>query len=175
MAISEEEYLRLCGIYPIFQKVGIKHFEPKIWLIFNALQSGGISQLSVSSKPCQSLMEHNITFDQIGGFLQELYNSEIFSTIDSTTFRVIPKVAYELHRVCYGMTKNIEKFNESFKQLIIECGYQNNSDNRILWTKFDTGDDNAKSGALKDLISQLAYAGARLLIKCILRIEEKVD
>lgn len=175
MEISNTDYEQLCESYTIFSQVGFKNFEPKIWLIFVALKSGGISIQTVSSKPCQSLMEHNITFDQIEWFLEELKDKKIFFRDSSNTYHLIPEVAYELHRVCYGMTKKIENSNKRFLVVVQECGYPINAENKKRVDRFTSGDDNAKSEVLKDLLSQLAYAGARLIIKCILRTEEKLD
>ncbi len=176
MTITKEEFNELSNKFSIFKSIGFDNFEPKIWLIFVALRSGKISETIVASKPCQSLMENNVPFEQIKQFLNDIHNGGIFYQIPPAgSFAVTPEIAYELHRVIYQMTKNLEKSKTALLDIIHQCGYMINTENREHVKKFSRGDDNAKSDVMKDLLSQLAYAGTRLLIKGILRIEEKLD
>lgn len=168
MTISEGNYVDLCARYNIFVKVGMEHFEPKIWLIFNALKDGQISQSTVSSNPCPSLMEHRITFEQIGKFLQELYNSGIFSRDYAGMYHVKSEIAYKLHGICYEITKNIDKSNITLKNILIGCGYPVTSENQEHVMNFESGSDGQKTEIVKSIFSKIAYSGTDFLLKIIL-------
>lgn len=175
MEITETDYLKLCESYPVFKQVGFDNFGPKIWLIFRALKFSGTSQVLVSSNPCPSLMEHKITFDQIGFFLEELKEKNIFSSDGSGTYHVIPKVGYELHNVCYEMSKKIKKSRVNLKQILIECGYPNTGEINNNVKRVTSSDDTENSEALKDLLSQIAFAGARFLITGLTKLGDKIE
>ena len=170
MALSENNYLSMCQFDPFFQKIGVEYFEAKIWLVFVALKNGNVSQESVASNPCQSLMKHKITYDQIGCFLDELEDKGILMRTGrgDSRYNVIPNMAYELHRICYELSLKLK--NESIlTNLIHECGYPPNAENNNRISRFRTGGDNEKSEVIKELLSQIAYSGTEFILKTILQ------
>lgn len=172
--ILESEYITLCEEFPFFKHVGHKGFGVKVWLIFRALNFGNVSLESVASNPCQSLMQNDISFNLMKRFLTELHDDKIFQ---GTTegYKLLPEHSYELHRICYHLGEKISKKNMKLKEMIIECGFQNDSRNNTLINNFETGDVNAKTNTLKDILSQLAFSGARFLIKIIDKGTDKMD
>ena len=164
--ISETEYVELCKDFPFFELVGHKGFGIKIWLIFRALNFGKVSIESVASNPCQSLMQNNIEFNQIKRFLEELNTNKILKKYGEE-YSLFPEYSYELHRICFEAGKKLERHERDIKRFIQECGYTYDDRNRTLSQNFITGDVNAKTDTLKDLLSQLAFSGARLLVKII--------
>lgn len=174
--ISKEDYLMLCKEYPLFKKIGHEGFGVKTWLVFKALNEGYVNGDSVASKPCQSLMEHKIPFHQIKQYLDDLKDSEMFLLQTGRMQYVLnADNSYELHRICYELGKKITDNRTPLKHLITTCGYTYDARNRDLVTNFQNSDVNAKADTLKDLLSQLAFAGARLLVKIVVKMEEKVD
>lgn len=171
--VTQEEYSKLCNEYDFFKKVGFKGFETKIWLIFKALVNGEVSKQNVARNPCQSLMENQVPFHSIGDYLEELANNGLFTKYGSD-YSLIDDRSFELHNICYRITSKITKTNTPLHELIKECGYTYDSKNRDLVTNFNQGDINAKETTFNDLMTQLAFAGARLLTKIIIHIEEKI-
>lgn len=170
MALSENDYVKLCEFNPFFHNLDPEHFEPKIWLIFVALKNGMVSQESVASNPCQSLMKHKITYDQIGMFLNQLNEKGILKQKqDPAEYQVIPKIAYDLHRICYELSLKV-KTHTILTNLIHECGYPSNGHTNEQISRFQTGGDNERSEVIKDLLSQIAYSGTEFILKCIIQL-----
>jgi len=172
--ISNDDYQVLCSRFPLLQKISHRGFGTKVWLVFRALNFGSVSVESVASNPCQSLMENEIAFSLIGRYLEELSTSKILRT-DVKGYVLLPENAYELHRICYEMGKKITESGTPLDAIIRECGYTWDKRNRDLANNFANGDVNAKADTLKDLLSQLAFAGARFLVKVVVKLEEKVE
>jgi len=174
--ISESEYLKLCGEFPFFNVVGHGGFGVKVWLIFRALNFGSVSTDSVAANPCQSLMENNITLNQIKSYLAELQENGIFQLrTEDHTYSLQAETSYELHKICYEIGKKITESRTPLHQIIKDCGFQYDAKNKSLIENFNHGDVNAKADTLKDLLSQLAFAGARFLVKVVVKLEEKVE
>ncbi len=175
MGLSENDYVTMCEFNTFFGNLDRKFFEPKVWLIFIALKNGMVSQEFVASNPCQSLMKHGITYDQIGRFLRELNEKGILiQKQDPTEYKVAPKTAYELHKICYELSLKV-KDHTTLTNLIHECGYPSNQESNEKIMRFQTGGDNEKSEVIKELLSQLAYSGTEFILKCIVRLIEKLD
>ncbi len=176
MTLSERDYLTLCEFDPFFKKLGHQYFEPKIWLVFVALKNGTVSQESVASNPCQSLMKHKITYHQIRRFLEELEENGILTGKDRIAphYQVIPEMAFELHRICYELSLKIKDASE-LTNIIHQCGYPSNLTINEKISRFNTGGDNEKSEVIKELLSQIAYSGTEFILKCILRLNDKLD
>ena len=171
--VTNDDYLALCEKYEFFNQVGFEGFETKVWLIFKALTDGTVSEASVSKSPCQSLMQNGVPFSSIQNYLKELNQNRIFS-VYGQEFSLRPEQSYELHRICFEITSKITHPKFSLQDLIVECGYVYDDENRNLVFNFENGDINDKTNTFKDLMTQLAFAGAKLLIKVVVHIEEKM-
>ena len=172
--VTNDDYLLLCEKYNLFKHLRFEGFETKVWLVFKALTDGMVSQESVAKSPCQSLMENGVPFYSIRDYLEELYGNGIFSRDGANEYHLKPEYSYELHRICYDITTKLTKTKYPFKQLITECGYIYDVKNRDLALKFENGDINDKANSFKSLMTELAFAGAKLLIKIVVHIEEKM-
>jgi|APSaa5957512535_1039671.scaffolds.fasta_scaffold24833_5 hypothetical protein len=166
--ISQDDYLRLCDEYPLFKKVGYEGFGVKTWLVFKALNEGYVNADSVASKPCQSLMQHEIKLPQIKQYMDDLKESGMFRYKTGVgQFALTADNSYELHNICYKMGDKIVKSKTPMDSIIRECGYTWDIRNQDHARNFANGDVNAKADTMKDLLAQLAFAGAKFLIKCL--------
>ena len=73
------------------------------------------------------------------------------------------------------MILKIKESGKPLDKIIRECGYTWDTRNQGLTRNFANGDVNAKADTLKDLLAQLAFAGARFLVKVVVKLEEKVE
>ena len=173
--VTNDDYLLLCQKYPLFEHLEFEGFETKVWLLFKALTDGSVSPDSVAKSPCQSLMANGITFSSIKDYLDRLEHNKILErTTDTKIYHLKPEHSYQLHQICFDITSKIKKTKSPLQKLIVECGYTYDARNRDLVLKFENGDINDETNTFKDLMTQLAFAGARLLIKCVVHIEEKI-
>ncbi len=120
-------------------------------------------------------MENNVPFHSIRDYLRELQDNGLLSEGVGGIYYLNDDRAYDLHRICYQITSKIVKTKTELHKLIKDCGYVYDTRNRDLVVKFQNGDINDKENTFTDLMTQLAFAGARLLIRIVVHIEEKID
>ncbi|MGY5151744.1 MAG: hypothetical protein ACW9XA_05695 [Candidatus Nitrosopumilus sp. bin_6a] len=174
ITVTQEEYSKLCEKYDFFKKIGFEGFETKIWLVFKALVDEQVSVKSVAKNPCQSLMENDVPFHNIRDYLDQLSNDELLVKLSGGNYILKDDRSYELHRICYQITSKIVKTKAPLHTLIKDCGYVYDTRNVELVRNFNNGDINAKENTFNDLMTQLAFAGARLLTKIVVHIDEKI-
>lgn len=175
--VLESKYLELCQEFPLFEKIGHRGFGTKVWLVFRALNFKSVSMTSVAENPCQSLMENDIHFNNIKRYLEELHRGGVLDIVGSDTvgsdgeasdvYKLSAENSYELHRICYQLGNKIVKSKVDLKKLMLDCGYTNDTRNNTLVNSFANGDVNAKADSLKNILSQLAFAGAKFLTKVV--------
>lgn len=173
--VTQDEYSKLCDKFELFKMMGFDGFETKLWLTFKALTDGTVSVVSVAKNPCQSLMENNIHFSSIEAYLDKLSNNGLLKKTSKGEYFLKPEHSYELHNICFKITSKLDKSQNALHDLIKECGYVYDSRNRDLVNRYTSGDINDKENTFTNLMTQLAFAGARLLIKIVVHIEEKID
>ena len=174
--ISEFDFDKLCSTYPDLAKIGKNYLGPKFWILFNALKNGHVSEKSIAHKPCASLMENHVSFEDISNILEELHNNRLLTYDERGEYQLQGKVAYALQQLSYDVTQGLEKLrNNEISALIQESGYSSMYyGNGKIMRDLSSDDNNNRSNQFKELMSEVAYAGLRLTLKLMNKAEESI-
>lgn len=175
ITISEKDFLKFCSRYPQLAQIGIQHLGPKIWIMFNALQKQSVSVESISHNPCASLMENGVSFEDIKDILVELRINGLLYENPPHLYHLTNEIAYVLQQLSFDLTRQLPSNSDDILKLLQDCGYSSaftNRKNTVIPLLSD--DNNIKTSKFKELMSEVAFSGLKLIIKLINRTEEQL-
>ena len=172
--ISHADFQKFITKYPQFASIGIENLGPKIWILFNTLRDNRISISSITHRPCTSLMENNVSFENIEHILDNLFQSGLLSTQNGSEYQLDDKIAYALQQLSFDLTRQLPSSNEDMTELLRSCGYSSEFVSTRALTPLFSDDSNLKTSKLRDLLSEVAFSGLRLIVKLLNRAEDSV-
>ncbi|QMU54460.1 MAG: hypothetical protein GKS07_05935 [Nitrosopumilus sp.] len=173
--ISNEDYQKICKKYPELAEIGFEFLGPKIWILFNALKNGSINETSIAHNPCASLMENHVDFGQVRTIMSELVENGLLVEF-SDTHKLSDRVAYTLQQLSFDLTQQLRGANDGhIKELIRKCGYSSQYLTQSITDELSGDDNNKRSSRFKELMSEVAYSGLKLLVTLMNKTTDNIS
>ncbi len=168
--------------YPIFDKIGMKNFGIKLWILLKGIQNGtgeGVLVTALGHKPCIAMLEDDVQPQEIIDILDELIENNIISWEDKHTvftsrkYIVTFETSHELNKIILQL--DLIKFlgtDMSCMKILQKLGFKNvgnatrahliNQGKRVLfWLNNENGLGTAKliQSALWDAFVESSKSG----------------